>query len=92
VEAQKLGGRQLLVEERAVRDEAERALGFLGLGREVVAVDRNAARGRLQQTGDHPDRGGLAGAVRAQEAVDLARPHVEADAVDRAERAEGLDQ
>ena len=37
-------------------------------------------------------RGGLAGAVRTEEAVDLARRHVEADAVDRGERAVLLDE
>ena len=46
----------------------------------------------LEQSRDHADRGGLAGAVRAQEAVDLAGLHFEAHAVDGAERAERLHQ
>ena len=86
VEAQELAGRQLLVDERPIGNEAERRLGGLGLGRHVVAVDDDAPGGRLQQPRNHPQRRRLAGAVRAEEAVDLARRDVEADAVDRGER------
>jgi hypothetical protein len=35
------------------------------------------------QTQQHPDRGGLPGAVRAEEAEALARKHLEVEAVDR---------
>ena len=72
MEAQELARGQLLVDERPVGDEAERGLRRLGLGRQVVAVDEDAAGGRLEQAGDHADGRGLAGAVRAEEAVDLA--------------------
>ena len=73
VKAQELAGRQLLVDERPIGNEAERRLGRFGLGRQIVAVDEDAAGGRLQQPGNHADRRRLAGAVRAEEAVDLAR-------------------
>ena len=77
VEAQELAGGELLVDERPVGDEAERRLRRLGRRRQVVAVDEDPAGGGLEQPGDHPDRRGLAGAVGAEEAVDLPRRHVE---------------
>ena len=43
--------------------------------------------GRRQQRGEHQHRRRLAGAVRAQEAVDLARRDLEVDAVDGADAA-----
>ena len=45
MEAQQLGGRQLLVQEGPVGDEAEGALRRVRLAGEVVAVDRHAAGG-----------------------------------------------
>ena len=50
----------------------------------VVAGDRGRAGGRPQQRGQHPQRGGLAGAVGAEEADHLALLDVEVDAVDGA--------
>ena len=87
VEAQELAGGELLVDERPIGDETERRLGGLGLVGQVVAVDDDAAGGGLEQAGDEADGGGLAGAVGAEEAVDLARLHVERHAVDRGELA-----
>ena len=88
MKAQELAGRQLLVDERPIGDEAERRLRAL---RARVArswpLTRMRPGRRLQQPGDHPERRRLAGAVRAEEAVDLAGLDVEADAVDRGERA-----
>ena len=43
-----------------------------------------------EQRGEHADGGGLAGAVRAEHAVDGAGLHAEVDAVDRAVVAEDL--
>ena len=45
-----------------------------------------------QQGGEHPHRGGLAGAVRAEHAVDRAGGHGQVDAVHRPGVAERLDQ
>ena len=53
-----------------------------GLGDDVVAGDRGAAAGRAQERGQHPHRGRLAGAVRAEEGVDLALGDLEVDPVD----------
>ena len=45
-------------------------------------------RGRLQQPAQHADRRGLAGAVAAEKAEDLALPHVERQVIDGDEVAE----
>ena len=57
----------------------------------VEAVDEGGARGRGQEGGEHADQGRLAGAVRSQEAEDLALLHGEAHAVHGGEVAERLD-
>jgi hypothetical protein len=68
-------------------------------GRNVAEAGPGAARGRLaeqpqlaggrgQQPEQQPDQGGLAGAVGADQADDLAGGDVEVDAVDRQQLAE----
>ena len=52
------------------------------LGRHVVARDPGGPGGRPEQGDQHPQRGGLAGAVGAEEADDLTLGHVEVDALD----------
>ena len=51
VEAQELAGGQLFVDERTVRDEAERCFCADRIGRQVEAVDENPAGGRLSDAG-----------------------------------------
>ena len=58
---------------------------------DVEAVDERRARGRRQQRRQHADERRLAGAVRAEQAEDLALFDGEADAVDGGEVAEPLD-
>ena len=65
-----------------LRDVADRAAHLHGLLDDVVAVDRRGAGRGAQQRHQHPQRGGLAGAVGAEEADHLALGHVEVDAVD----------
>ena len=55
---------------------------------DVDAADRGGARRRPQQAAEHADGGGLAGAVAAEEAEDLAGAHVERHVVDGDEGAE----
>ena len=50
------------------------------------------AAARRQQTAQHAKRGGLAGAVGAEQAEDLAAVHLEVDVIDRGEGAEFLHQ
>jgi hypothetical protein len=47
---------------------------------------------RVQQGGQHPDDGGLAGAVGTQQAVHHAGGHGQVDAIDSPGLAEALDQ
>ena len=63
---------QLLVEREALRHVADAALDAFGIAADVDAVDRGRAARRLQQPAQHADRRGLAGAVAAEKAEDLA--------------------
>ena len=59
---------------------------------DVVAEDLGPAAVGAQQGGEHADGGGLAGAVRAEHAVDGAGANGQVDAVDGAVVAEDLDE
>ena len=54
----------------------------LRLAAQVGAGDGRLAGGRREERREHPERGGLAGPVRAEEAEDLAGADVEVDAAD----------
>ena len=82
---------QLEVARHRLRDDADRAAHAVGLLDDVEAVDERGARGRRQQRRQHADQRRLAGAVRAEQAEDLAFLDGEADAVDGGEVAELLD-
>ena len=56
----------------------------------AAAADQGPAGGRRVQAEDHPHRGGLARAVRAEEAGDPPGTDREAQVVDRGDRAEAL--
>jgi hypothetical protein len=68
------------------RDADPRADG-VGLLGDVVAGHAGVAAGGAQQRDEHADRRGLAGAVGAQEPVDLAGLDGQVDAVHRLEAA-----
>ena len=57
---------------------------------DVGAVDQHLALGRLLESGDHPQRGRLAAAARAQQGEELPFPDRQAEVVDRREVAELL--
>ena len=57
------------------------------LRRQVVPGDGGGPRARLEQRGEHSQRGRLAGAVGPEEADDLAGPDVEVDAAHGVDRA-----
>ena len=63
-----------------------------GIARHVDAGDQRAAGTRAQQAAQHADDGRFAGAVRADEAHDLAGADAKADVIDRDEGAEAFDQ
>jgi hypothetical protein len=69
-------------------DEVPHRIGFL---LHVVACDHRAALGDGDKGGHHADEGGLAGAIRAQQAEDLAIRNLEADTFDRLEAPVTLD-
>ena len=91
-EADVLIDRQQLVEREPLRHVADPPLDAFGIARDVDAADDAPSRGRRQQAAQHADGRGLAGAVAAEEAEDLAAPHVEADAIDGDELAEAARQ
>src|SRR5262249_16648443 len=55
-----------------------------------LALEKHLARGRRQRRRDDAEQGGLAGAVGADDAEDLALQKVEVDAVERAQTAKSL--
>ncbi|GJD99972.1 hypothetical protein GMJLKIPL_1890 [Methylobacterium isbiliense] len=88
VQFEVLQHRQLAVEREGLRHVADVAARL-----HVVLADRAAEQPRVplrggQEAGEHLHRGGLAAAVRAEEAEDLAAADAEADVVHRREGAE----
>ncbi len=59
---------------------------------DVLAEEADGARGRLQGAGDQVEQRGLARAVGADEAEDLALGHPQGAAIHGMEAAEGFDQ
>ena len=80
------------VERRLLERGADRLAHRGALVDDVVARDPRRALGGRQQRGEHQDGGGLARSVGAEKAVDLARLHLEVDAVDRADVLELPDE
>ena len=70
----------------ALRDVADPPADLLRLAPQVDAGDRRLARRRREQRREHPQRRRLAGAVRPEEAEDLARADLEVDAADGLDR------
>ncbi len=91
-ELQVLQDRQVLVEREALRHVADVVLDLLALGADVVAERRAAAAVGRQQPAQHAQGGGLAGAVGAEEAVDLAAAHAHRQVAHDHLAAEGLGQ
>ena len=63
---------EVAVEIHLLRDVGEAALGFQGFAGDVEAVDERAAGVGGEETEKAVDRGGLAGAVGAEEGEELA--------------------
>ena len=85
-EEQVLLDRQVLVEREFLRHVADFALDPGAVAPHVEAEHRPLARVGRQQAADQPDRRGLAGAVGAEEADDLARCDAQRDVVDGDDR------
>ena len=81
-----------LIQRRQFRQVADAGLGRGGLVGDVVAVDLDRAVGGRNVTGNNVHGGGLARAVGAEQAVDAAILHGEADVVHRGVAAIALCQ
>ena len=92
VKLEVLGSRQVVVERRLLKDEADVAAYPERLPHDVEAGDLGATGGRLQQRAEHVDRRRLAGAVRPEKAEDLALAHLERDPADCDHVAEAAHQ
>jgi len=86
------------IEPDLLQRDADISPHLVVIAHHVVARHQGAATGRRQQGAQHPDRGGLAGPVRPEEAEDLAfgnadvhPPHGLDAALEGAGQASGLD-
>jgi hypothetical protein len=87
VVARLLARREAVVDARRAGEEAEAAADLVGPRRRVHPRHLDPARGRAEDRGEHAQRGGLAGAVRAEEPEHLPRLRREGDAVHGADLA-----
>ena len=83
---------QVRVGARSLDERADARQHRRGRPRHRLAEQLDLAGGGQHQPEQHPHRRGLARAVGAEEAVDVALAHVEVDAVDGAHLAVGLGQ
>jgi len=90
-ELQVATARQVRVEARRL-DEARDPVERRDAGLRVAAEQPDAAGGRPDEAEHHPQRGGLARAVRPEIAEDVARQDRQVDAADRHEVAVVLDE
>ena len=91
-EVEVLPDREILVEAEALRHVADLTLDRPRLLDDVVAEAAAAARIGREQAAQHADGRGLAAAVGAEEAADLAAIDLDRDMVDHGARPEALDQ
>src|SRR5208282_1677775 len=76
-EAQVAVDPHLGVERRRLRQVADTPADLERLGKDIESVDQHGAGSRRHEARDNPHRGGFAGAVRPQEAKDLAAIRLE---------------
>ena len=81
---------EVLIEVRFLGDVADAPLEGFHVLHDVLAVKQDLALGRLDETGEHLDRGALPGAVRSEIAEDFAGLDREADAVHDGDSAVAL--
>ena len=87
-ELEVLEHRQVVPEREALGHVTHLPAQDLGVARHRMTEHGHRAARRHEKPAEHADRGGLAGAVRAEEAVDLRVRHVEVDPGDGPGRAE----
>jgi len=84
-EAEVLAGGEAAEQGHALGDDPDLALQLGGVLGQVGAQYADLAAGGCEQAGEHLDGGGLAGAVGAEEAEELARVDGEVDVIDGGE-------
>jgi hypothetical protein len=87
-----LGGGEVLVDRRVLAGDPEQLTHEVRLAADVVAEDLGMPAVDRQQRGQHLQHRGLAGAIGAEHAEDLAAAYLQVDAVDGALVAERLEQ
>ena len=90
VEVEVLPDGQLAVQGVLLGDDPAELLGQRGVGGDVDAAQEGAPGRRDDPGREHASGGGLACAVRSEEAEDLAGPHVEVELVHRREVGPGV--
>ena len=76
------------VEAEALGHVADGVLDGLGIFGHVMAGDPGLALARIEQTAQHPQCGGLAGAIGADQSEDLAAGDFQVQMIDRGQRVE----
>jgi hypothetical protein len=76
------------VEAEALGHVADGVFDGLGILGHVMARDPGLALARIEQTAQHPQRGGLARAIGADQSEDLAAGDLQIQAIDRGQRVE----
>ena len=89
---EQLQAAEAFVEAEVVGQHADPGLGCRGIGPDVEALDADQAGVGAQQPGHHPDRGGLAGTIGADQAVEAAGRDRQVDAGDGHVVVEALPQ
>ena len=92
LQPEELGTGLLGVERDVLERDADAQPHPFGLGGDVVPGDDRPPATRREQRAQHPDRRRLSGRVRPEEAVDLAAPDLEVEAVDRDQLAEAANE
>src|SRR5947199_230073 len=81
---------EVAIEREGLRDVADVRAHLLAVALDVEAVDGGVAAGRDEKAAEDADERRLAGAVRTEEAEDLAARDLQRDAVERTNGAEVL--
>ena len=91
VEQQISGNGQFEVQRRLLKDDAQHRQGRHRIAQHILAHDFDAARIRHKQSGKKLEQRGLASAIRTEKCNEFAGRRAKAHAVDRTDRAVGLD-
>ena len=91
-EGQVFTRRHIFIQGDLLRDHAQAGFDTQRVGPDGMTHDQGVAFIRAQQAGEHRDGGGLAGAVGAKQAEDLAFFHAEIDALNSLAFAKGFVQ